>query len=73
MIERASTNLITKGHIKSHTIDGVFMSFKGMNEVSGGCVPKFAGTVITASEELVAVLVETAVGKGKDMAFEFFY
>lgn len=73
VIKRASTNLISKRHIKSHTINGVFMSFKGMNKVSSGSVPEFAGTVITTSEKLISVLVEAAVGKGKHVAFESFH
>jgi hypothetical protein len=43
-----------------------------MDEVSGGGVPEFAGTIVAAGEELVTVFVETAVGEGEDVAFEFF-
>ena len=73
MIKRASTYFVTKRDIESHAINGVFMSFEGVNEVSGGSVPEFAGTVIAAGEEFVAVLVKTAIGKGQDVAFEFFH
>lgn len=72
VIERASTNFITKWDIECHAVDGVFMSFQGMDEVSSGGVPEFAGTIVAAGEELVAVFVEAAVGEGEDMAFEFF-
>ena len=43
-----------------------------MYEVSSGGIPEFTGTIIAAGEELIAVLIETAVGKGEYMAFEFF-
>lgn len=47
------------------------MAFKRVNEVTGRSVPEFAGTIITACQELIPVLVETAVGKGEDVAFQF--
>ena len=72
MIERASANFISERNVKGHTIDGVFMTLKGMYEVSSGGIPEFTGTIIAAGEELIAVLIETAVGKGEYMAFEFF-
>ena len=43
-----------------------------MDQCAGGGVPDFAGSVIAASDELVSIFVEAAVGEGKDMSFEFF-
>ena len=43
-----------------------------MDKVSGGSVPDFAGTIITAGEELVTVFVKAAVGEGKYMALGLF-
>lgn len=42
-----------------------------MNEVSRRSVPELACTIIAAGKELIAVFVETAVGEGKHVAFEF--
>lgn len=43
-----------------------------MDKVSSGSVPDFAGTIIAAGEELVAVFVEAAVGEGKYVALGLF-
>lgn len=42
-----------------------------MNEVSSIGVPQFASSIIAASDELVSILVEAAVGKGEDVTLQF--
>lgn len=47
------------------------MPFKRVHEIAAGSIPELARSIIAAGDELVAVLVEAAVGEGKHMAFQF--
>ena len=44
-----------------------------MEEISRLGLPNLAGTIIAARDELIAVLVEAAIGEWEDMTLEFFY
>ena len=46
------------------------MALQSQQLVSRDGVPDLAGAVVTASDELVAGLVEGAVGKGEDVCAE---
>lgn len=72
MVEGASTDFISKRNIKSHTVNGVFVSFKWVDEVSSCCVPYFTGTIIAAGKKLISIFVETAIGEGKDVSLRLF-
>ena len=45
------------------------MSFEGEKLLTSNSVPNLAGSVIGASDELAATLVESTVGEGKEMGF----
>ena len=49
------------------------MSFEGVYEIAGIGIPKFAGTVVAASNELIAVFVEAAIGEGQHMSLQFLH
>ena len=47
------------------------MALKRMDEIAAGSVPKLAGSIIAASDELVSIFIEAAVGERQNMALEF--
>lgn len=72
VIKGASAYFISKRHVKGHAINGVFVTFQRVNEVSTCGVPDFTSTIIAASEKLIAIFVEAAVGEGEYVAFGLF-
>ena len=46
------------------------MSFKSVYELPRLSIPNLAGAIITACDELIAVLVESAIGKREYMSLE---
>lgn len=49
------------------------MSFEGVYEIAGIGIPQFAGPVVAAGNELIAVFVEAAIGEGQHMSLEFLH
>ena len=72
MIERTGAYFITERNIKGHAINGVFMSFEGMDKVTSSSVPKLTSTIITACEELISVFVKAAISQRENVTFKFF-
>ena len=64
LIKRTRANLIPIWHVEGHTIDRILMPLKRMDEVTRVCIPQLTGPIVTASDELVSVLIEAAIGEG---------
>lgn len=48
------------------------MPLKSVNKIAGFRVPNFACSIITASDELISVLVKGAVGQWKNVSLQCF-
>ena len=70
-VEGTSTNSVSKGDIKAHTIYCIFMAFERVDQGATGGIPKFAGPIVAAGNELVSVLVEVTVGERQHVATKF--
>ena len=70
-IEAASADAIAIGNIEAHAIDSILMPLEGVDEVARGGVPELAGSVVAASDKLVAVLIEAAVSERQDVPLQF--
>ena len=73
LIEGARADLVAVGHVKGHAVDRVLMPLEGMDEVTGVCIPQLACSIIAASDELVSVLIEAAIGERQHVALQFLY
>lgn len=49
------------------------MSLEGVDQVAGVGVPQLAGPIVAARDELVAVLIEAAVGQRQHVALQFLH
>lgn len=49
------------------------MALQGVNKIAAGGVPHLAGPIVTAGDELVAILIEAAVGERQHVTFQFLY
>lgn len=63
LIKGPSNNFIPEGHIKCQAVHSILMSIKRMHEIARFSIPDLAGSVVAACDELVAVLIEGAVGQ----------
>jgi hypothetical protein len=70
LIKGSGTNSISEGNIEPHAVDCIFVSLKGVNQVATSCIPKFAGSIIAASDKLVAVFIKAAIGEWQNMSFQ---
>lgn len=53
---------IPEWEVKCHGINSIFMTLESVEEISRLSIPNFASSIIAARNELIAVLVEAAIG-----------
>lgn len=70
LTEGSRNDLVTVGVIEGDRVYDVPMAFKREQLITGDRVPDLASAVITASDELVARLVEGAVRQRQDVSAE---
>ena len=49
------------------------MSLKRVDKVATCGIPEFAGSIIAASDKLIPIFVEAAVGEGQHMPLKFLH
>ena len=67
LTEGTRNDLVSVGIIECDGVHDVSVAFQGQQFVTSNCVPYFASTIITASNELVAGLVECAIRQWQDV------
>lgn len=70
LTERTRNDLVSIRVIEGNGVHHIPMSLQSEQLVSSDGVPDLAGAVVTARDELVARLVEGAIGEGEDMCTE---
>ena len=73
LVEGAGADSVAVGYVEGHAVYGIFVPLEGVDEVAGVGVPQLAGAVVAASDELVPVLVEAAVGEGQHVALQLLH
>ena len=68
-VKRACANLVSVGHVEGHAVYCIFMSFEGVDKIAGIGIPQLAGSIIAASDKLVAIFIEAAVCERQYVAF----
>lgn len=71
MIERSGYHSVSIRIVKADTVDDVLVTDKSLQILARVGVPKFAGLIIRASNELSSVLVEVTIGQGLLMGDQF--
>lgn len=72
LVEGAGDDLVAVWVIEGDRVDDIPVTLKREQLVPGDCVPDLAGPVVATGDELVARLVEGAVGEGQNVCAEYF-
>lgn len=73
LIKRTRAYLIPIWHVECHTVYRILMPLERMDEVTGVCIPQLAGPIVAASDKLVSVLIEAAIGEWQHVTLQFLY
>ena len=69
--EGASGDASAIGDIEGHAVDCVLVALERVYQRASAGVPNFAGAVVAARDEFIAVLVEAAVRQRQHVSFKF--